>query len=190
MNLPLPFSFLAVAGDVLSERITEIYLNRSGINSIEAPQENVRMEIGETLQVKFLNRGAPIHITITMSNAGMFTDFFHENMYVVDEKTLVIPLRKDAPPGFFDIEIIAGYGVMKASFRVEVGVKPSRGELAHEAEVPLQPVAHGRPHILMIILGIALVLYSGWYYSGIAVLNLVAFISLIVGALYVWYRQK
>ena len=54
----------------------EVYLNRSGINSIEVPQENAHVECGSYLTIKFLNRGAPIHITATTSNAGMFTDFF------------------------------------------------------------------------------------------------------------------
>ncbi|MEN6442202.1 MAG: hypothetical protein WC391_02650 [Methanoregula sp.] len=190
MNLPLPFTALAVTGEQSDETDVLIYLNRSGINSIEVPPENAHVLMGGALKVKFLNRGAPIHITTTSSNAGMFTEFFHENMYVVDEKNLVIPLKRESPPGFFDIEIIAGYGVMKASMRVEVNVKPSRGEPEPQKEVPPQPVAHGRPHILMVMMGIALILYSSWYYTNLEVLNSVAFIALIVGVLYVWYRQK
>ena len=38
-------------------------------------------------------------------------------------------------------------------------------------------------------LGIGLVLYSAWYYTKMEFLNIAAFIVLIVGALYVWYRQ-
>ena len=98
MKIPLPFSALVVAGEIQDKKIVEVYLNRSGINSIEVPRENARAEIGTTLSLKFLNRGAPIHITATASNAGMFTDFFHENLYVVDETLLPIPIRKECQP--------------------------------------------------------------------------------------------
>ncbi|HNX16816.1 MAG TPA: hypothetical protein PKM50_00645 [Methanoregula sp.] len=190
MHLPLPLEFLAVS-DIPQEEemVTEIHLNRSTINSIEIPLENVHVECGSTLKIRFVNRGAPIHITATTSNAGMFTDFFHENMYVIDEVTLGIPLRKNCSPGFFDIDIIAGYGAMKATLRIEVIVKPTRGPKAVEKEVPVQPEAHGRPHLLMVAMAAGLILYSIWYYTRIEVLNILAFIVLIVGALFVWYRQ-
>jgi len=45
------------------------------------------------------------------------------------------------------------------------------------------------PILLMIAMGIGLVLYSTWYYTKIEALNILAFIVLIVGALFVWYRQ-
>lgn len=186
----LPFELLAVTGIPPDEGAQiEIYLNRSGINSIEPPPGNAHVECGSMLKVRFVNRGAPVHITATTSNAGMFTDFFHENMYVIDEVTLGIQTRKDCSPGFFDIDILAGYGATKATVRVEVNVRPTRGEEEQKKEPPVQPVAHGRPHLLMITLGIGLVLYSTWYYTKIEILNILAFIVLIVGALFVWYRQ-
>ena len=40
-----------------------------------------------------------------------------------------------------------------------------------------------------LVMGIGLVLYSTWYYTKIEALNILAFIVLIVGALFVWYRQ-
>jgi len=171
------------------EIMTEIYLNRSSINSIEIPPENAHVECGNILKIRFVNRGAPIHITATTSNAGMFTDFFHENMYVIDEVALGIPLRKNCAPGFFDIDIIAGYGAMKATMRVEVIIKPTRGPQVIEKEPPVQPEAHGRPHLLMVAMAVGLILYSVWYYTKIEYLNIAAFIVLIVGALFVWYRQ-
>ncbi|MGB8220626.1 MAG: hypothetical protein WCE46_09625 [Methanoregula sp.] len=190
MHLPLPFELLAVT-DIppAEEMMTEIYLNRSGINTIEVPSQNAHVVCGSLLKVRFVNRGAPIHITATTSNAGMFTDFFHENMYVIDEVVLGISLRKECAPGFFDIDIIAGYGAMKATLRVEVIVKPSRGEQALEKDPPVQPEAHGRPHLLMVAMALGLILYSTWYYTKIEFLNIAAFIVLIVGALFVWYRQ-
>jgi hypothetical protein len=117
----------------------------------------------------------------------MFTDFFHENRYVVDEIVLTIPIRPDSSVGFFDLEIISGYGAMKASMHVEV-IDPHSRTSGHK-EPPLQPVARGLPHLLMIMLGIALILYSAWFYTKIEFLNIVSFITLIVGALYIWYRQ-
>jgi hypothetical protein len=189
MKLPLPFSALVVAGETESKKTVEVYLNRSGINSIEVPRENVHAEIGTTCSIKFLNRGAPIHITATASNAGMFTDFFHENLYVVDEIVLPLQIRKECQPGFFDIEIIAGYGVMKASIRVNVDSPVDRNAQTRIKEVPIQPVAHGRPHILMVMMGIALILYATWLYTGIAFLNTAAFVILIIGALFTWYHQ-
>ena len=142
------------------------------------------------LVLKFLNRGAPIHITITSSNASMFTDFFHENMYIVDEAVLSIPIRKDCREGIFDLEIIAGYGAVKAAIPVNVvSIQHMRPKV--QEEYPMQPVAHGRPHLLMITMGIALILYCG--VALYRILNcsiLPSFIILIVGALYTWYRQR
>jgi hypothetical protein len=189
MNLPLPFSALVFTGAGGTDTVTEIQLNRSGINSIDVPREKILVEIGSTLRLKLLNRGAPIHITITTSNASGFTDFFHENMYVVDESLLSIAIRPDCQEGFFDLELISGYGVMKSSVNIEVRSAQSLRPVVRE-EIPLQPVAHGRPHLLMVMMGIALILFSAWLYTNIEILNIASFIILIVGALYIWYRPR
>lgn len=189
MSLLLPIHILAVTEVSPAEDVTEIHLNRQGLNSVELPKGNARVICGETLKIRFVNRGAAVHLNVTTSNAGMFTDFYHQNMYVIDDVVLGIPLRKDCPPGFFDIEIVAGYGGSRATLRVEVIVRPSRGEEIIAKEPPVQPVSHGRPHLLMVALGIGLILYSAWYYTKTEFLNIAAFIVLIVGALYVWYRQ-
>ena len=115
MNPLLPFSALISVGDGADGLGYEIYINRSGINSIDVPRGKVQAEIGNNLRLRFLNRGAPIHLTVSSPNSGMFTDFFHENMYLVDETVLTIPIRKDCHEGFFDLEIISGYGVMKTA---------------------------------------------------------------------------
>jgi hypothetical protein len=189
MNIPLPSLMLVSVSAGAGGNGYEIFLNRSGINSIDTPREKVLAEPGTGLILKFLNRGAPIHITVTSSNAGLFTDFFHENMYIVDEAVLSIPIRKDCPEGAFDLEIIAGYGAVKVSLPVTVlSAQHLRPKV--QEEYPLQPVAHGRPHLLMITMGIGLILYCAWLYTDIAFLNLVAFIILIVGALYTWYRHR
>jgi len=119
----------------------------------------------------------------------MYTDFFHENLYVVDESVLTIPIRKENPGGVFDLEIISGYGVMKTLMQVHV-VQPQIIRPSIQEEYPLRPVAHGRPHFLMIMMGIALLLYCVWLYTAIEFLNIASFIILIVGALYTWYRQQ
>lgn len=168
----------------------EVLLNKSGINSIDLPREKIQVESGTSLRLRFLNRGAPIHITITTSNAGSFSDFFHENLYIVDESILVIPVRKDSSEGSFDLDIISGYGVMKTQLRIHVIHAPAPPRPTIQEEYPLQPVARGRPHFLMIMMGIALLLYCGWIYTKEEFLNIASFILLIVGALYTWYRQQ
>ena len=98
----LPVGILAISDTPAAEAMTtEIHLNRSGINTIDLPRENAQVECGSTLKIRFKNRGAPIHITATTSNAGMFTDFFHENMYVIDEMVLGIPLQEGMLTGVF-----------------------------------------------------------------------------------------
>jgi hypothetical protein len=189
MNLSVPISLLFSGGAGGNDSGFEIYLNRSGINSIDLPREKIQAVTGNNLQVKFINRGAPIHITITSSNASMFTDFFHENLYVVDESVLTIPLYTDTREGFFDLEIIAGYGVMKTTVHVDVIHPPQIKPIILE-ESPIQPVARGRPHLLMVMMGIALILYTAWLYTAIELLNIASFLMLIVGALYIWYRQR
>ena len=185
----LPLSVAAaLPGQGAGGEAYEIYLNRSGINSIEAPRAPVRVRAGEQLRLRFLNRGAPVHITVSSSNIGTYSPFFHENLYVVDESLLTIPIRIDSHAGFFDIDVISGYGVIKNSFKVEVltAEPPVRVKTREE---PLQPVAHGPPHPLMAAMGIALILYSAWLYSNIELLNTASFLVLIIGAVYTWYRQ-
>lgn len=186
MIFPLPVPVFISAMERVDSGY-EVHLNRSGINSIDIPKETITAEPGASLRIRFLNRGAPIHITISSSNAGMFTDFFHENMYVLDESLLTIPIRNDCQEGVFDLEAISGYGGMK--FRIPVHVLHPPAARPQEA-YPLQPVAHGRPHLLMVLMGIALIVYCGWFYTDIEILNIAAFIILIVGALYTWYRQQ
>lgn len=176
-------------GESRTDTIYEIYLNRSGINSIEAPRAPVRVQVGGALRLRFLNRGAPLHITISSPNIGTFSPFFHENLYVVDETLLTIPIREDASGGFFDVEVVSGYGVMKNAFRVEVCTKNTTKTAKNDTELPLQPAAHGRPHPLMAAMGIALILYSAWLYMKIDLLNTASFLILIIGAVYTWYRQ-
>jgi hypothetical protein len=187
--MSVPMSVAAVV-EGAPDNAYEIFLNRSGINSIEVFKGEARVEIGGILTLRFFNRGSPLHITVTSSNAGPFTLFFHENLYVVDETLFSIPIFPDCHEGFFDIEIITGYGVMKAAFRVDVTPGSLRPAPGKNREPPLQPVAHGRPHPLMVMMGTALVLYSAWLYLKIDLLNTASFAALIIGAVYTWYRQS
>jgi hypothetical protein len=171
------------------DNVYDVFLNRSGINSIEVPKSPVQVEIGRNLCLRFVNRGSPIHISVASTNTGMFSSFFHENLYIVDETLFSIPIRPDCHEGFFDIEIITGYGVMKASFRIDVIQAKFVAGIHKIREAPLQPVAHGRPHPLMVMMGIALIFYSAWLYLKIDVLNTASFLTLIIGAVYTWYRQ-
>jgi hypothetical protein len=186
----LPLSnALVLQGQGADGNVYDVFLNRSGINSIEVPKSPVQVEIGATLCLRFVNRGSPIHISVASTNSGMFSSFFHENLYIVDETLFSIPISQECHEGFFDIEIITGYGVMKASFRVEVIPAKIVTGIKRIREPPLQPVAHGRPHPLMVTMGIALIFYSAWLYLKIDVLNTASFLTLIIGAIYTWYRQ-
>lgn len=187
MNLPLPVSILIAPTSGGNEGAYDVLLNRSSINSIDLPREKVTVEIGSLLTLHFQNRGAPIHITASSSNASMYTDFFHENMYIVDESVLAIPINKDSREGFFDLDFIAGYGAVKTRLRVHI-IPVQRSRPTVQEEFPLQPVARGRPHLLMVMMGIALVLYCTWLSTSIEIFNIASFICLIVGALYTWYR--
>jgi hypothetical protein len=42
----------------------------------------------------------------------------------------------------------------------------------------------------MIMMGIGLILYTAWLYVGNPFYNVAAFVILIIGALYTWYRQQ
>ncbi|MEI8330627.1 MAG: hypothetical protein WCF90_03085, partial [Methanomicrobiales archaeon] len=111
MNFPLPFFVLLSTGTGSGDSGFEITLNRDGINSIDLSVGRIQAVTGSNLRLKFVNRGASIHITISSANASIYTDFFHENLYVADESVLSIPIFSDIQEGFFDLEIIAGYGV-------------------------------------------------------------------------------
>ena len=117
----------------------------------------------------------------------MYSDFFHEKMYIVDDPVLTIPVRKESQEGLFDLEIISCYGVMKAHLPVMV-IRPV-SLLPRPRKIPLQPVARAAPspddHD-----GDPLIMYSTWLYTNIELLNIASFITLIIGALYTWYRQQ
>ena len=100
----------------------EIHLNRRGINSIEVPEE-VETAPGSDLTLHIINHGSPLHITLASTNSSIFTDFFHENLYVVGDAEFTIPIREGAYPGVFSVEVISGYA---PGGRVRVVVRGGR----------------------------------------------------------------
>ncbi len=170
----------------------DIHLNRRGINSIEVPAE-ITIPAGSDLSVNLINHGAPLHLTLSSQNSGMFTDFFHANLYVVDRDAFTIPVRPDAYPGFFDVAVITGYGARKAQFRVVVHPVPKAAP--PEPETP-EPVVHApvrRLHRFLpagILIGASLVLYGLWLFLHIDILNYAAFFALLAGVLALWFRRR
>lgn len=114
----------------------QIRLNRRGINSIEMP-ESADVGVGESLVLKMINLGAPLHLTVSAINAKRFTHFIHENLYVDDKLAFRIPILSMAPTGSFRIEIITGYGTVKEQLTVNV----------HDQEIELPDVMEEMPEI-------------------------------------------
>jgi hypothetical protein len=173
--------------------MTEILLNRRGINSIEVP-DVVEVEPGSELLLRIINLGSPLHITLASPNSSAFTSFFHENLYVNGPEEFVIPIRENVYPGTFTVEVIAGYGARKAEFRVVVREPPAPE--CECAEAPAAPVVSARmlrwrssaPALLLI--AAALVLYGLWLVYRMDLLNAVAFAALLLGVILAWLRQR
>lgn len=174
--------------------MSEIHLNRRGINAIEVPQE-VEAAAGSDLALRIVNHGSPLHITLASSNSSPFTGFFHENLYVDESEEFHIPIREDAYAGIFNVEVIAGYGAKKAQFRVVVReraapepetAEPVSGGTALPAITlpPLPPIAVLAP------VAVALALYGLWFALRVDILNAAAFAALLIGVLLTWLRQR
>ena len=173
--------------------MSEIQLNRRGINAIEVPGEVEAMP-GSDLVLRIVNHGSPLHITLASTNSSPFTDFFHENLYVNRTEEFRIPIREKAYPGVFNIEVIAGYGAKKADLRVVVR---ERAEPEPEpVEAPVVPAAPGfrlrwrssAPTLLLA--AAALVLYGSWLVYRADLLNAAAFAVLLLGVILTWLRQR
>jgi hypothetical protein len=55
--------------------MSEIHLNRRGINTIEVP-DVVEAMPGSDLALRLVNHGSPLHITLASANSSTFTGFF------------------------------------------------------------------------------------------------------------------
>ncbi|HQD26954.1 hypothetical protein [Methanoculleus sp. DTU007] len=170
----------------------EIHLNSRGINAIAVPDE-VEATPGSDLVLHIINHGSPLHITIASSNSAAFTDFFHENLYVNKIEEFSIPIRENACPGTFSLEVIAGYGAKRAEFRVVVKERPDP-EPAPEPEPVVPEVARPGiplpPATVLVPCVIALLLYGLWLMLGIDLLNAAAFAALLLGVILTWLRQR
>ena len=173
--------------------MSEIHLNRRGINFIEVPEE-VEATPGSDLTLHIINHGSPLHITLASTNSSLFTDFFHENLYVVGDAEFTITIREGAYPGVFSVEVISGYGARRAEFRVVVreraAPEPEPVEVSPAAPVPA--VSSGwRSSAPFILLGaVALALYGLWLTYRVDLLNAAAFAALFLGVILAWLRQR
>jgi hypothetical protein len=175
--------------------MSEIHLNRRGINAIEVPQE-VEAAAGSDLALRIVNHGSPLHITLASSNSSPFTGFFHENLYVGESEEFRIPIREDAYPGIFNVEVIAGYGAKKAQFRVVVrdrAAAPEPEAAGPVSAVPALPaitLPQLPPVAVLAPVAAGLVLYGLWLALRIDILNAAAFAALLIGVLLTWLRQR
>lgn len=114
----------------------QVCLNGRDINSIEMP-DSADVEVGESLVLKLINQGAPLHLTVSAINGKRFTHFIHENLYLDDRVVLRVPVLSIAPTGSFIIEIITGYGTVKKQMTVNV----------HDQEIEFPEVMEEIPDI-------------------------------------------
>ncbi len=178
--------------------MSEIHLNRRGINAIDVPGE-VEAAPGSDLSLRIVNHGSPLHISLATTNSVAYTDFIHENLYVDTDAEFHIPIREDAPPGIFSVEVIAGYGARRATFKVIVRehIAPAPEPISAPPR-PAPPTAFTGLHLALKLpplpvlapVAAALVLYILWIASGIDLLNVAAFVALLVGVILAWLRQR
>ena len=169
----------------------EIHLNRRGINTIEVP-EKVEAAPGDEVALRIVNHGSPLHITLASVNSSPYTDFFHENLYVGESEEFPIPIRETAYPGVFDVEVIAGYGARKATFRVVVRepATPEAGPVAASPAAPAPATLPLPPPTVLVPVGAALILYALWLAYRIDLLNAAAFAALLLGVILTWLQRR
>jgi len=171
----------------------EIHLNRRGINSIEVPHE-VEVTAGSDLVLNLINHGSPLHITLASTNSSTFTGFFHENLYVNGTEEFRIPIRENASPGVFTVQVVTGYGTRRQEFRVVVRGRPVPAP--EPARTPAQAAElatskslnYSLPVIILVIA--AAVLYGLWVVYRADILNAAAFVALLLGVILAWLRQR
>ncbi len=170
----------------------EIHLNNAGINSISTPVVPLQVLAGTSLRLKLVNHGAPIHLTLTSSNASPFSDFSHQNIYVREEVIHEIPIHEDAFPGLFDLTVVTGYGTVRASFQIQVLREPER-----QPEPPgrpkfqsIVPEDRGLPPVVLLFAGAGVVLYLVWWATRLEVVNFAAFALLMAGLIVGWLIQR
>jgi hypothetical protein len=173
---------------------TEIHLNRRGINSIEAPLA-AEVTAGKSLDLALVNHGHPLHLSVSAANAARFTTFMQQNLFVQGTGSLSIPLKADAPPGTFDLEVMTGYGMRKAVLQVTVTPPPMRA--APEVKAPVAEPA--RSPILLrwavpVLVAAGILLYAAWWILAQPVPDqtvlpsVLSFLAILSAAILAWLR--
>lgn len=173
-----------------------IHLNNRHINSVEVPKIT-RVAAGENLYIKFMNHGAPMHLTLRAVNGNKFTDFFHANIYVPDFQKIKIPINDFAPEGTFIIEVIVGYGMHAEQCEIEVIRPPAPKDFSESPDLPdLDTPEHDRSvpvmQLLPVVLTVALsiFLYILWFATEAVVYNYVAYVLMILGVAAAWSSRR
>ncbi|MDD4254707.1 MAG: hypothetical protein PHP59_04950 [Methanofollis sp.] len=165
----------------------EIRLNTRGINSIDLP-EPVSAAPGDTVLIRLVNEGSPLHLTLSAADAGRFTDFCHENLFVDTTAEVPIFIRKDVFPGAFDIEVITGYGTNRARLGVAVSERPKPP--AEEPPLPAPVAAEPRlPVIPFAVVAAAALLFIIYAATKMVAFEAAAFIVLVAGVLAAWFLR-
>ncbi|HZD44068.1 MAG TPA: hypothetical protein VE134_08445 [Methanomicrobiales archaeon] len=175
--------------------VYDIHVNQRGINSIEAPKQ-MEVEVGRDLEVRLVNHGHPIHLTLSALNPRAFTDFIHENLYIDDEIEYRVPIRQNAKAGSFDMEVIAGYGSKRTKFSVNVVPAVVKEEKPPEPEPtpPLFSLPQGIKEPAAVMAAVSIVAYALWFlafqqsFEGV-LLNVFAFLMLLFSFAALWSRR-
>ena len=173
-----------------------IHLNNRQINSVEVPKIT-RVAAGEDLYIKFINHGAPTHLTLRAVNGNKYTDFFHANIYVPDFQKIKIPIKEYAPEGTFIIEVIVGYGMHSEPCEIEVIRPPAPKDFSESPDLPdldeperdrTMPVMSLLPLVLTVVLSVFL--YILWIATDAVLYNYVAYVLMILGVAAAWSSRR
>ncbi|MDK2973792.1 MAG: hypothetical protein PWP08_163 [Methanofollis sp.] len=167
--------------------LCEIRFNTRAINSIDLP-ESVEVSAGDTLVLRLINEGSPLHLTLSAADAGRFTDFFHENLYLERSADVSVSVWSDVFPGTFEIAAITGYGTNRSFLRVFVRERP-----APEEEIPEPPIPPGSPGLPVVpfaIITVAALLFIVYVGTGIVLFEAAAFVVLIAGVFAAWFLRR
>lgn len=166
----------------------EIRLNLRGINSIDLP-EPVAAAPGDTVFISLVNEGSPLHLTLSAADAGRFTEFCHENLFVDTTAEVPVFIRNDVFPGRFDIEVITGYGANRENLGVIVTDRPK--PLVEEPPLPLPaPVETHLPVIPFAVVAAAALLFIIYAATKMPAFEAAAFIVLVAGVLAAWFLRR
>jgi len=165
----------------------EIRFNARSINSIDL-SESVEVSPGDTLVLRLKNEGSPLHLTLSTADAGRFTDFFHENLYLERSVDVPVFIRNDVFPGTFEIAVITGYGTNRSTFRVLVREPPAPQE--EVPELPPLPAAPRLPVVPFAVITVAVLLFIIYVGTGIVIFEAAAFVVLIAGVFAAWFLRR